>query len=101
VKFQVKRVGNVYMLRNLKVTVGGLQLSLVSKATVMEQSKTMMFSNSDVQLSPEERLGLGAQQESPYHSYLGANFHKSCVDEGNRWVIKFKLELNLFDIIKL
>ena len=31
VKFQAKRVGNVYMLQNSKVTVGGLQLSSTSE----------------------------------------------------------------------
>ena len=60
VMFQVKRVGNMYMLQNLKVTVGGLQLSSVSKPTVVEQSETTMVSTLDVQLYPEEKLGLGA-----------------------------------------
>jgi len=35
-KFQAKRVGNVYMLRNSEVTVGGLQLSLASRFEVVE-----------------------------------------------------------------
>ena len=62
----------------------------------------MMVSSSDVQLYPEERLGLGAQQESlDRYSYGEANSHKSCVDQGDRWVIKFKSGLNLFDLIKL
>ena len=38
VKFQAERVGNVYMLRNSEVTVGGLQLSSASRSEVMEQS---------------------------------------------------------------
>ena len=51
--FQVERVGNVYMLRNSEVIVGGLQLSSVSKAVVVEQSETTMDSSSDVQLYPD------------------------------------------------
>jgi len=27
--------------------------------------------------------------------------HKSCVNQGDNWVIKFRLDLNLFDLIKL
>jgi len=70
------RVGNVYMLRNSKVTVGGLQLSSASKAVVVEQSETTMDSSSDVQLYPQGRLGLGAQQgSSDRYSYGGANSH--------------------------
>ena len=61
VMFQVERVDNVYMLQNSKVTVGGLQLLSASKAVVVKQSETAMDSNSDVQLYPEGRLGLGAQ----------------------------------------
>jgi len=93
----------VYILRNSEVTVGGLQLSLASKATVVEQLKATMVSSSDVQLYPEERMGLGAQQGSPNrYSYDGAaNSHKFCVDHGDHWVIKFRLGLNLFDLIKL
>jgi len=55
VMFQAERVGNVYMLRNSDVTVGGLQLSSTSKVVVVEQSKTTMDSNSDVHLYPEGR----------------------------------------------
>ena len=65
VMFQVERVGNVYIMRNSKVTVGRLQLSSVSEAVVVDQSETTMASISDVQLYPEERLRLGAQQVSP------------------------------------
>jgi len=84
VRFQAKRVGNVYILRKSEVTVGGLQLSLASKATIVEQLKTTMISSSDVQLYPEERMGLGAQQGSPNrYSYDGANSHKFCVDQGD------------------
>jgi len=61
VKFQAERVGNVYMLRNLKVTVGGLQLSSALEAAIVEQSETTMISSLDVQLYPEKRLGLDAQ----------------------------------------
>ena len=64
-KFQAERVDNVYMLRNSEVTVGGLQLSLASKAVNIEQSETTMDSSSDVQLYPKGRLGLGVQQSSP------------------------------------
>jgi len=68
----------------------------------VEQSETTIDSSSDVQLYPEERLGLGAQQGSPYrYSYGGANSHKSCVDRGDRWAIKFRSGLNLFDLIEL
>jgi len=102
VKFQAERVSNVYMLRNSKVTVGGLQLSSASKAAVVEQSETTMVSSSDVQLCPKGRLRLGAQQGSPDRcSYGGANSYRSCVDQEDRWVIKFWLGLNLFDLIKL
>ena len=59
VKFQAERIGNMYMLQNLKVIVGGLQLSSASKAMVVEQSETIMLSNSDIQLYPKKRLGLG------------------------------------------
>jgi len=38
VMFQAERVGNVYMLWNSEVTVGGLQLSSASKVVVVEQS---------------------------------------------------------------
>jgi len=100
--FQAEHVGKVYMLQNLEVTVGGLQLSSASKEAVVEQSETTMVSSSNVQLYPEERLGLGMQQGSPdYYSYSGANSHRSCVDQGDHWVIKFKLGLNLFDLNKL
>ena len=43
VRFLTERVYNVYMLKNLEVIAGGLQLSSTSEATVVEQSKTMMF----------------------------------------------------------
>jgi len=46
--FQAECVGNVYMLRNLEVTFGGLQLSLALKAVVVEQSETTMDSSLDV-----------------------------------------------------
>jgi len=79
--FQAERVGNVYMLRNSVVTVGELQISSASKAMIVEQSETTMDSTSDVQLYPEGRLGLGAQQGSPDHySYGGENSHRSCID---------------------
>jgi len=47
-KFQAECVGNVYMLQNLKVTVGGLQLFSTSKAEVVEQSEITMISISNV-----------------------------------------------------
>ena len=93
---------HVYMLWNLEVTVGGLQLSLASKVVVVEQSETMMDSSSDVQLYPEGRLGLSMQQGSTNrYSYGRENSHRSCVDQGDHWVIKFRLGLNLFDLIKM
>ena len=61
VMFQAECVDNVYMLRNLEVTVGELQLPSASKAVVVEQSETTMDSSSDVQLYPEGRLRLGTQ----------------------------------------
>ena len=68
----------------------------------MEQSKTIMVLSLDVQFYPEKRLGLGAQQGSPdCYSYGGVNFHRSCVDQGDHWVIKFRLGMNLFDLIKM
>jgi len=80
--FQAERVGNVYMLRNLKVTVGELQLSSASKVVIVEQSETTIDSSSDDQLYPKGRLGLGAQQGSPdLYSYGRANSHKSYVDQ--------------------
>ena len=82
-KFQAERVSDVYMLRNSEVTVGGLQLSSASRSEVVEQSETMIISNSDVQFYPEGRLGLdGANaQGSPNHySYVGANSQKFCMD---------------------
>jgi len=60
IKFQAERADNVYMLLNSKLIVGGLQLSLTSKAGVVEQSETTIVSNSDVQLYPEKRLRLYA-----------------------------------------
>jgi len=61
-----------------------------------------MKSSSDVQLYPEGGLGLGPQQDSlDHYSYGGANSHRSCVDQGDHWVIKFRLGLNLFDLIKM
>ena len=79
-----------------------MQLSSASKAVVVEQSETTMDSSLDVQLYPEGRLGLGAQQGSPdRYSYGGANSYRSCVDQGDYWVIKFRLGLNLFDLIKI
>ena len=68
----------------------------------MKQSETTMDSSSDVQLYPEGRLGLGMQQVSPdRYSYGGVNSHKSCIDQGDHWVIKFRLDPNLFDLIKM
>ena len=64
-----------------------------------------MVSSSKVQFYSEGKLRLGnagAQQESPnYYFCVGANSRKSCMDQGDRWVIKFRLGLNLFDLIKL
>ena len=71
---------------------------------VVEQSETTIVSSLDVQLYPDSKLGLGDADvyESPNrYSYGGANSHKSHVDQRNRWVIKFKSGMNLFDLIKL
>ena len=51
----------------------------------MEQLETTMISSSDVQLYPEERLGLDMQQGSPdRNSYNGAKSHKSYMDQEDR-----------------
>ena len=77
------------MLRNSEVTVGGLQIFSASKAAVVEQSKTTMDSSSDVQLYLDKRLKLVAQQgSSDRYSYSGTYSHKSCVSQGDPWVIK-------------
>ena len=102
VMFQAEHVGNVYMLWNSKITIGGLQLSSASKAAVVKQLETTMDSSSDVQLYPEVRLGLGAQQDGPdRYFYGGANSHRSCVNQKDHWVKKFRLVLNLFDLMKM
>jgi len=87
----------------LEVTVGGLQLSSTSQSEVVEQSETTMVLNSEVQFYPEGRLGLDGvgAQGSPNHFCVGVNSHKSCMDQGDRWVIKPRSGLNLFDLIKL
>jgi len=99
VKFQAERVDNVYMLRNLKVTVGELQLFSALRSEVVEQSEPRKVSSSDVQFYPEGRLRLGStgtkQESLDCYSYSGANSHKSCVDQGDRSVIKFRSGLNL------
>ena len=105
VKFQAERIDNIYMLRNLEVIVSGLRLSSASRLEVVEQSETTIVSRSDVRFYPEGRLGLGsaiAKQESPdRYSYGGAKSHKFYVNQGDRWVIKLRSDLNLFDLIKL
>ena len=63
-----------------------------------------MVLSSDVQLYPEGRLEIGSAggyEGADRYSYGEANSHKSCVDREDRWVIKFRLSLNLFDLIKL
>jgi len=76
VQFQVKCVGNVYMLRNSEVPVGELQLSLTSRLVVVEQLKIV----------PKEILGLGGadtQQGSPdQYSSGGAKSNKFYMDLG-------------------
>jgi len=78
-----------------------LQLSSTSRSEVVKQLETTMISSSDA----EGRLGLrgiDAQQESVDHySCVGANSNKSCVDQRDRWAIKFRSGMNLFDLIKL
>ena len=44
VKFQAERVGDVYMVRNLEVIVGGLQLFSASRAEIMKQLGSTMVS---------------------------------------------------------
>ena len=67
--------------------VGRLHLSLSSRSEVVGQSKTTIISISDVQFYPEDRLRLGdagTQQESlDHYSCIGADSHKSCVDQEN------------------
>ena len=43
VKFQVERIGDVYMLRNSKVTVGGLQLSSLQKLRLWNNQRLRWF----------------------------------------------------------
>jgi len=100
VKFQADHVGNVYVLRNSEVTViQGFEIE--SCGTIIDYDG-FEFGCS---VLPKRRLGLGGvgvQQETPdCYSYGGENSHKSCVNQGDRWVIKFRLGLNLFDLIKL
>ena len=52
VKFEAKRIDNVYMLRNSEVIVGRLQLSSALKMAVVKQSETMIILSSHVQLYP-------------------------------------------------
>jgi len=59
VKFQAERVSNVYMLQNLYVTVGALQLSSASRSEVVKQSETMIILSSDIQFYTESKFGLG------------------------------------------
>jgi len=87
VTFQTERVDNVYMLQNLKVTGGGLQLISALRSEVVEQSETMMVLSSDIQFYPEGKLKLGGidvQYGSPDHySCIGTNSHKSRMDPGD------------------
>jgi len=43
VKFQAERVGNIYMLRNFEVTVGGLQLSRLRKWLLWNNRRLRWF----------------------------------------------------------
>ena len=53
-----------------------------------------MNSSSDVQLYPERRLGLGAQQGNlDRYSYSAANSHRSCVDQGDHNKVQVGPEL--------
>ena len=86
--FQAERVGNVYMLWNSEVTDGGLQLSSASKA--------------GSSIVPRREIGTRRATRYPdRYSYGGANSYWSCVDQGDYCEIKFRLGLNLFDLIKL
>ena len=53
VKFKAESVGNVYMLRNSKVTVGELQLSSALKMAVVKQSETTMVLSLDFSCIPK------------------------------------------------
>jgi len=88
-----------------RVYSGGLQLSSALKLEIIDQSKIAMVSSTDVQFYSEGILGLGStdtKQKSPDHySYDGENSHKSCADQEDIWVIKFRSGQNLFDLIML
>ena len=78
-----------------------MQLSPTSSSVVGEQLETSMVSSLDSQKSPVYRLGLSGARESPdQNSCFGKNSHKSYVDQGDLWGIKFRSVLNLFDLTK-
>ena len=53
VMFQAERIGNMYMLQNSEVSVGGLQLSSASEVAVVEQSETTMFQTQMFSYTPK------------------------------------------------
>jgi len=104
VKFQAERVRNVYMLRNSKVTIGGMNYHR------HQEWRLWIFGDYDdfefgCSILPRRQIRTrqhDAQQgSSDHYPYVGVNSHKFCVDQEDHWVIKFKSGLNLFDLIKL
>ena len=62
VKFQAERVADAYMLWNLEVTVGRLQLSSASRSEVVEQSEMTMASSSVLSFTPKTDLDYASAQ---------------------------------------
>ena len=102
VTFAAKLVGNVYELQGSWVTSGGVQISSASKSEVEKQSSCVSDS---VRVDPEGersgRCGHDASDSPARCSDVRAMSHGSRLDKGDRWVIKFRLGLNLFDLTKL
>jgi hypothetical protein len=100
--FTAKLVGNVYELQGSSVTSGGVQISSASKSEVVKQSSCVSGS---VRVDPEGkrlgRCGHDASDSPAQRSEVGAMSHGSRLDKGDRWVIKFRSGLNLFDLTKL
>ena len=102
VTFAAKLVGKVYELQDSSVTSGGVQISYASKSEVVKQSSCVSDS---VRVDPEGersgRCGHDASDSPARCSDVRAMSHGSRLDKGDRWVIKFRLGLNLFDLTKL
>ena len=102
VTFVAKLVGNVYMLQDPMITGGGTQLSSTLKTVVVKPSSLVLDS---AQVDPEERrlgrCGRNASVSPARCSCVRAKSWKSRLDTEDRWVIKFRSDLNLFDLTEL